>query len=157
MGKMATETLNKNIAQEHPVLNVIEPKPNEALYNIPLHYRKMENLHIVFWLFKDVAWCMVWRPLGIMMIFPTLIVSIIIAWRTRQFVSELCHNLAITVWITANSYWMLSEFFGFDTHILFGSYTMKHLAIIPFSFGLLILGYYYLYWKPRHTDELETM
>ena len=40
-------------------------------YNIPLRYRKMENLHIVFWLFKDVAWCMVWRPLGIAMIFPT--------------------------------------------------------------------------------------
>ena len=76
MGKMATETLNKNIAQEHPVLNVIEPKPNEALYNIPLHYRKMENLHIVFWLFKDVAWCMVWRPLGIMMIFSFEILRI---------------------------------------------------------------------------------
>jgi hypothetical protein len=91
------------------------------------------------------------------MIFPTLIVSILIAWRTREYVSELCHNLSITVWITANSYWMLSEFFGFDTHILFGSYTMKHLAIIPFSLGLLILGYYYLYWKPRHKDELETM
>lgn len=157
MDKMATETLSKNIVDGHTVLNVIPSKPNEALYNIPLHYRKMENLHIVFWLFKDVAWCMVWKPLGIVMIFPTLIVSIIIAWRTRQFVSELCHNLAITVWITANSYWMLSEFFGFDTHILFGSYTMKHLAIIPFTIGLLILSYYYLYWKPRHKGELETM
>jgi hypothetical protein len=154
---MATETLNENIVDGHTVLNVIPSKSNEALYNIPLHYRKMENLHIVFWLFKDVAWCMVWKPLGIVMIFPTLIVSIIIAWRTRQFVSELCHNLAITVWITANSYWMLSEFFGFDTHILFGSYTMKHLAIIPFTIGLMILGYYYLYWKPRHKGELETM
>jgi hypothetical protein len=91
------------------------------------------------------------------MIFPTLIVSIIIAWRTREYVSELCHNLAITVWITANSYWMLSEFFGFDTHILFGSYTMKHLAIFPFTIGLMILSYYYLYWKPRHKGELETM
>ena len=100
---MATKTLNENIVDGHTVLNVIPSKSNEALYNIPLHYRKMENLHIVFWLFKDVAWCMVWKPLGIVMIFPTLIVSIIIAWRTRQFVSELCHNLAITVWITANS------------------------------------------------------
>jgi hypothetical protein len=34
---------------------------------------------------------------------------------------------------------------------------MKHLAIIPFSLGLLILGFYYLYWKPRHKNELETM
>ncbi len=134
-------------------------KENSAAipYSIPLSYRKMENLHIVFWLFKDVAWCMVWRPLGIMMIFPTLIVSIVIAWRTRQYMSELCHNLAITIWITANSYWMISEFLGFDTKRLFNNYTFKHLAIIPFSLGLLILGFYYLYWKPRHRNELETM
>jgi len=126
-------------------------------YSIPLSYRKMENLHIVFWLFKDVAWCMVWRPLGIAMIFPTLIVSIVIAWRTRQFMSELCHNIAITVWISANSYWMISEFVGFDTRPLFGVYTFKHLAIIPFGLGVLILAFYYLYWKPRYKDELETM
>ncbi len=126
-------------------------------YNIPLRYRKMENLHIVFWLFKDVAWCMGWRPLGIIMIIPTLLISIIIAWRTRQYVSELCHNIAISLWISANSYWMVSEFLHFDTHTLFGEYTYKHLALVPFILGLLILGYYYLYWKPTHKHELETM
>lgn len=131
--------------------------PTENTYTIPVAYRKMENLHIVFWLFKDVAWCMVWRPLGITMIFPTLIVSIIIAWRTRQFMSELCHNLAITVWISANSYWMISEFMGFDTKRLFGEYTFKHLAIIPFGIGVLILAFYYIIWKPRHRNEFETM
>ncbi len=129
----------------------------EPLYNIPLRYRKMENLHIVFWLFKDVAWCMIWQPLGIAMIFPTLIISIIIAWRTRQFMSELCHNLAITVWITANSYWMISEFLHFDTDPLFAGYTFKHLALIPFVTGILFLVFYYLIWKPRHQGEVETM
>lgn len=129
----------------------------DSSYVIPLRYRKMENLHIVFWLFKDVAWCMIWRPLGIVMIFPTLIVSIIIAWRTRQLMSELCHNLAITIWITANSYWMISEFTGFDTKPLFGEFTFKHLAMIPFATGILILAFYYLIWKPRHPEEFETM
>jgi hypothetical protein len=126
-------------------------------YQIPIKYRKMENLHIVFWLFKDVAWCMIWRPLGIAMIFPTLLIAIIIAWRTRQLMSELCHNLAITVWIMANSYWMMSEFAGFDTKHLYGDFTYKHLAIIPFSLGLLCLGFYYFIWKPSHKEELETM
>lgn len=129
----------------------------EPTYHIPLKYRKMENLHIVFWLFKDISWCMVWKPLGIIMIVPTLIVSIQIAWRTRQYMSELCHNLAITVWITANSYWMISEFAGFDTKHLFGNYTYKHLAIIPFGIGILFLAFYYLIWKPRHKHEFETM
>lgn len=157
MGNLVNENVLGASTIEHPTVPAIPVKPDESIYNIPLHYRKMENLHIVFWLFKDVAWCMVWKPLGIVMIFPTLIVSIIIAWRTRQYMSELCHNLAITIWITANSYWMISEFIGFDTHPLFGNYTMKHLAIIPFSIGLLILGFYYLIWKPRHKDELETL
>ncbi len=129
----------------------------EATYNIPLRYRRMENLHIVFWLFKDIAWCMVWRPLGIIMIFPTLIISIVIAWRTRKLMSEVCHNLAISFWIAANSYWMISEFFGFDTNIVSGFITYKHIAIIPFVIGILLLGYYYLLWKPRNKEEFETM
>jgi uncharacterized membrane protein len=130
---------------------------NEQSYNIPLKFRKMENLHIVFWLFKDLSWCMIWKPLGIAMILPTLLISIVIAWRTRGFMSELYHNLAIIVWITANSYWMISEFFSFDTIPLFGIFTYKHLALIPFTLGILLLAFYYIVWKPKHKDELETM
>lgn len=126
-------------------------------YVIPLRYRKMENLHIVFWLFKDISWCMIWKPLGIAMIFPTLIIAIVITLRTRQLMSEVCHNLAIVVWITANSYWMISEFLHFDTNPLFGEYTLKHLAIIPFVMGIAVLGYYYLWWRPKHRDAVETM
>ncbi len=131
--------------------------PNEQTYNIPIRYRNMENLHIVFWLFKDISWCMIWRPLGIAMVFPTLIIAIVISIRTRQFMSELCHNVAVTFWITANAYWMISEFFHFDSMIVFGDVTYKYLAIIPFSFGILILAYYYLVWKPMHKNVVETM
>ncbi len=69
--------------------------PETQHYNIPLRYRKMENLHIVFWLLKDISWCVVWKPLGILMIFPTLIIAIVIAYRNREYVSELAHNVAI--------------------------------------------------------------
>ncbi|MEO6730534.1 MAG: hypothetical protein ABIN01_04910 [Ferruginibacter sp.] len=129
---------------------------NEA-YVIPLRYRKMENLHIVFWLFKDISWCMIWKPLGIAMIFPTLIIAIVITFRTRQFMSEVCHNLAIVFWITANSYWMISEFLEFDTDKLFGDYTYKHLAILPFVLGIVMLTFYYLVWNPLHRDVVERM
>jgi hypothetical protein len=119
-------------------------------YNIPIKYRRMENLHIVFWIFKDIGWCMGFSLLGITMIVPTIIISIIIAWRTRQIVSELCHNLAITVWISANSFWMCTEFFVVD-HVEIGNgFTVKHLAMIPFLIGMLILAYYYIWYKPRH-------
>lgn len=130
---------------------------NQATYSIPIRYRKMENLHILFWLFKDISWCMLWQPLGIAMVFPTLIIAIIITVRTRQFVSEVCHNLAIVFWITANSYWMVSEFFEFDTLPLYGDITYKYLAIFPFATGILILAYYYLLWRPTHRHVVETM
>jgi hypothetical protein len=127
------------------------------VYAIPIRYRKMENLHIVFWLFKDISWCMIWRPLGIAMIFPTLIIAIVITLRTRQFMSEVCHNIAIVFWIAANSYWMVSEFLQFDTISITGNITYKHLAIIPFALGIAVLGYYYIWWRPRHREQMETM
>jgi hypothetical protein len=130
---------------------------DEQVYAIPVKYRKMENLHIIFWLLKDIGWCMVWRPLGIAMIFPTLIIAIIIAVRTRQFMSEVCHNVAIAFWITANSYWMVSEFLHFDTNIILGNITYKHVAMIPFLIGVSILAYYYIWWKPKHKSEAAAM
>ncbi len=130
---------------------------NSSEYVIPIQYRKMENLHIVFWLFKDIAWCLGIPLLGIIMIVPTLIISVVISWRTRQFMSELCHNVAITVWISANSFWMITEFIHIDTRIAFFGITYKHLAMIPFGMGVLILAFYYLIWKPRHKNEAETM
>lgn len=130
---------------------------NHSEYRIPIQYRKMENLHIVFWLFKDVAWCMIWKPLGLLMIIPTLTIAVIITIRTRQYMSEVCHNLAIVVWIMANSYWMISEFLHFDAMTVTGNITFKHLALIPFGIGLLILGFYYLIWKPRHPQHMETL
>lgn len=126
-------------------------------YIIPLRYRKMENLHIVFWLFKDVAWCLGFPALGITMIFPTLIIALVISWRTRQMMSERCHNIAIAVWISANSYWMISEFFGFDEKALFWSFTYKDLSLIPFISGILVLAFYYLIWLPAHKGENETL
>ena len=120
--------------------------PNDQNYSIPARFRKMENMHIIFWLLKDISWCMIWKPIGIAMIFPTLIIGIIISFRTRKYVSEVYHNLAVVFWITANAYWMISEFYAFDEMIVYGDITYKYLAIIPFSIGILILAYYYLVW-----------
>jgi len=127
----------------------------EPMYEIPARYRKMENMHIVFWLLKDVSWCMIWKPLGIAMIVPTLSIAIIIAWRTRDIKAELAHNLAITFWISANAYWMISEFFYFDAVHIWQQFEGKHLAIIPFTIGVLVLFNYYLFQKPREDREAQ--
>lgn len=101
----------------------------------------MENLHILFWLIKDICWCVGFKPLGIFMIFPTLFMALYIMWKNRTLVSELTHNLAIALWITANSMWMIFEFMGTDE-------ILKPYCLIPFSTGLLILLYYYLIYVP---------
>ena len=125
----------------------------ERTYTMPLRYRSMENLHIVFWLFKDIAWCMLWRPLGILMIIPTLFIAIRLSIRNRHDMNDLCHNLAVVFWITANSYWMITEFFGFDEKIIFSGIMGKKLALIPFSMGVMVLAWFYLWWKPKNTSN----
>ena len=124
-------------------------QPNDQVYSIPAPYRRMENMHILFWLLKDIGWCIIWKPLALSMIVPTLSIALIITWRTRTIKAELAHNLAIVFWISANSYWMISEFFNFEAVRVWGNVTGKHLALIPFLLGLLTLLYYYLVQKPR--------
>lgn len=131
----------------------------ENLYSIPARYRKLENLHIVFWLFKDISWCMFWRELGITMIVPTLAVAIYISYRTRNIKAELAHNLAVAFWISANSYWMISEFFGFDEKEIFGGFEGRYIAMVPFVIGVLILSWYYLIQRPKDLkgEQVVTM
>lgn len=129
----------------------------ETMYEIPSRYRRLENLHIVFWLFKDISWCMIWQTLGIVMIIPTLSVAIYISTRTRKIKSEFAHNLAVTFWITANSYWMISEFWGFDEVPIWAGLQGKHLAMIPFLIGIFILAWYYILYRPREIKEKQVI
>jgi hypothetical protein len=119
------------------------------VYSIPSKFRKMENLHIVFWLLKDISWCLIWKELGVAMVIPTFLIAVWIAWNNREIKSELAHNLAIVFWITANGYWMISEFVGFDSTVIWKEFTGKHIALIPFLTGMLILLYYYIIQRPR--------
>jgi len=98
--------------------------------------RHYENLHIPLWLIKDTCWMLQWRILGITMIVPTITVAIIItvkSWRERD--DEFWINLAICFWISANSYWMICEFFKHEE--------IKNYAGIPFVAGMLcVVGFY---------------
>jgi len=115
----------------------------EAVYTIPLSHRRTENLHIVFWLMKDISWCMLWRALGIFMIAPTLGAAIFITWRARRHRTDFAHNLAVVFWITANAWWMIAEFFEFDETILWHGISGRQFAMIPFVCGALVLVVYY--------------
>jgi hypothetical protein len=117
----------------------------------------MENMHIVFWLLKDISWCLGWKVPGILMVIPTLTIAIVIAWRTRNIKSELAHNLAVAFWISANSLWMIAEFFHFDETAIWKGITGKYLALIPFITGAAILLYYYAVQRPRELKEKKSV
>ena len=112
--------------------------------SVPDKIRKLENLHIVFWLFKDMSWCMEWKILGISMILPTVGASIYTTLKMKHIRSELYHNVAVLFWIIANSYWMIAEFFEFDEIPLAYGFEGKYFALIPFCIGILILAKFYL-------------
>jgi hypothetical protein len=109
--------------------------------------RKFENLHIAFWLVKDTCWVMDIRTMGIVMIFPTLFLAFYITYRFRTQLAELYHNLAVCLWIMANTIWMIGEFFFDDT--------LRPYAIIFFLAGILVIFYYYLFVYKKLTRDSE--
>lgn len=117
--------------------------PPIPMYSVPLAQRRIENLHIVFWLIKDISWCLLWRVLGIIMIAPTLGAAIYITWRARDNKTDLAHNLAVVFWITANAWWMLAEFFEFDEIAIWHGISGRMFALIPFAIGAAILAWHY--------------
>lgn len=77
-----------------------------------------------------------WRILGITMIVPTITVAIIITVKSwREGDDEFWINLAICFWISANSYWMICEFFKHEE--------IKNYAGIPFLAGMLCVVCFY--------------
>lgn len=100
-----------------------------------LDFRKIENLHILLWLLKDICWAADLKWMGTFMILPTISVAVWLTWKMRKSYSELMHNLAVILWILANSAWMVGEFFFHDG--------TRPLALIFFALGILLLVVFY--------------
>ena len=110
-----------------------------------LAIQKIENVHILFWLLKDISWCLVWKPLGILMIFPTLSTAILITYVHRGNTSDFVHNSSVVLWILANSFWMLTEFFKMEDSLFETGIPGKAVAVVFFASGILLLLTYYTY------------
>lgn len=116
---------------------------SEEMYQIPARFRRTENLHIVFWLLKDLCWATLSKTFGVILIVPTIGAALLITWQTRNIKSELLHNLAVVFWILANAYWMITEFYFPEND------SLRYYTVIPFSLGIAVIAYYYIgeFWK----------
>jgi hypothetical protein len=74
--------------------------------------RKTENLHVVFWLFKDMCWMLEFKTAGAIMILPTLAMAFYVLYLSKNNFNLIIVNLAIIFWICANSAWMVSDFYN---------------------------------------------
>lgn len=97
-------------------------------------YRWLENLHIILWLVKDTFWALFWKPGGLIMITPTVLVAFYILWRSRTNITDFFHNIAVALWICGNSLWMAGEFFAVD---------FRPISVTLFCGGLAALLFYY--------------
>ena len=80
------------------------------------------------------------------MIVPTLYLAVLISIKTRKDLSDLLPNMAIALWISANSIWMCDEFFELG---------IKEICYIPFIMGLIIIGYWLIFYFPSIWKQYE--
>lgn len=79
------------------------------------------------------------------MIAPTVTIAFYLMYRSRKIRSELYHNVAVCMWIMANSTWMMGEFMDKD---------LRGVAVVLFVIGLITLGVYYtLFFKKDRAAE----
>ena len=117
----------------------------ENKHNAP-HSRQwhpLEYAHVFLWLVKDLCWAQGWKAAGSFMVIPTILVAMLITWHQRQERFTFIHNLAITVWISSNSLWMLAEFYEMES-------SLKPVSTVGFAAGLLILlSAYFIDWMRK--------
>jgi len=99
------------------------------------------------WLLKDICWVMIWELGGLIMIIPTIGIALHITWLRRHIKSDLYHNMAVSLWISGNSIWMIGEFFYDDG--------LRTPALLFFLSGLTSVIYYYLFVLPRSSPGTE--
>ena len=118
----------------------------EKIIQVSANYRWIENGHIFLWLIKDTCWALEFKAGGIFMVLPTVSVAFYILWNSRRIRSELFHNIAVCLWILANSGWMIGEFFEYEA---------RPFAAALFITGLLILMVYYVFFfkKDRRKER----
>jgi drug/metabolite transporter (DMT)-like permease len=110
-------------------------------------YRWIENGHILLWLLKDTFWAMEWKPGALFMITPTLAVAFYILYRSRHSRQDVFHNIAVCLWISANSLWMAGEFLKRE---------WRPTAVVLFLIGLaLLVCYYAFYFRKDMRKEVE--
>lgn len=105
-----------------------------------MRLRLLENLHIPLWLIKDICWAMLWRPLGLIMIIPTALLAFFFVFRSIKSMKEFFPNVAVASWISANSIWMIDEFYELG---------IRNYCLIFFFLGAIAITWWLIRYFPE--------
>ena len=76
-----------------------------------------------------------YKVLGTIMVFPTVLMALFLALKTHK-TKEFFMNISVLCWISANSFWMCSEFYEWGK--------IKFWAILPFSLGMVFIVVFFV-------------
>lgn len=108
-------------------------KNTNPLKNNLLSRFHLENFHVLLWLIKDACWMLNFKTMGLLMVVPTLSFAFYFVLKSSKDLFQRISSMAVFCWITANAWWMVSEFYFED---------LKQFALLPFSVGLGLMIYY---------------
>jgi hypothetical protein len=97
----------------------------------------ISDLHYPLWLLKDFMWMAGLPVLSLILAIPTIVISVYMTIITAH--KQQIENKIILSWLTANTFWMCSEQFGWSVrwiaYILFGLGILQLLFYIPYLLG----------------------
>ena len=97
----------------------------------------ISDLHYPLWLLKDFMWMAGLPILSLILAIPTIVISVYMTIITAH--KQQVENKIILSWLTANTFWMCSEQFGWPVrwiaYILFGLGILQLLFYIPYLLG----------------------
>ena len=97
----------------------------------------ISDLHYPLWLLKDFMWMAGLPVLSLILAIPTIVISVYMTIITAH--KQQVENKIILSWLSANTFWMCSEQFGWQVrwiaYILFGLGILQLLFYIPYLLG----------------------
>lgn len=70
----------------------------------------LQKSHFTCWLIKDLFWCLKFKWLATLMVFPTIFFTVFLLITEKD---QRDTNLILSSWVSMNIFWMLHELQGF--------------------------------------------
>lgn len=92
----------------------VDLKPSMPFFN---DWREYENFHLVLWLGKDLAWCLLNKPMWFVFTPPTFLINLDFICLTATvdgLLVDHVHYVSLLLWVIGNGTWALGELYWID-------------------------------------------